>query len=121
MNPRRRRMAAQAKLLQGIIAEHGRANDDSHKLQRGAVKCALTRSAANYALVTPRDLPWERTGKAKVTSKARFSEPAKVPAVSDNPANSLAASDVADLLRASRVAHGKRVRAWEKKWGMKIG
>jgi hypothetical protein len=47
-NPRRRRMAAQAKLLQGIMAEFGPAHDDSHKLQRGAVKNALNRPAALY-------------------------------------------------------------------------
>src|ERR1700758_1263734 len=46
MNPRRRRLAAQAKVLQSIVAEHGPAHDDSYMLQQGRVKSSYERLAA---------------------------------------------------------------------------
>lgn len=45
LNPKRRRMVAQAKLLQSIVAEHGQANDDSHKLQRGSPRTSFSKYA----------------------------------------------------------------------------
>lgn len=46
LNPRRRRLAAQALLLQSIVQEHGKAHDDSHLLQRGVVKSSYARIEA---------------------------------------------------------------------------
>lgn len=46
LNPRRRRMAAQKALLQSIILEHGKAHDDSFKLQQGRVKSSFERFAS---------------------------------------------------------------------------
>lgn len=44
-NPRRRRLAAQNKLFREIVSEHGKAHDDSFKLQRGKVGSCLTKTA----------------------------------------------------------------------------
>lgn len=45
LNPRRRRLAAQTLLFRSIVSEHGKAHDDSDKLQRGPVRSCLTKSA----------------------------------------------------------------------------
>lgn len=45
LNPRRRRLASQAKLFREIVSEHGKAHDDSFKLQRGKVGSCLTKTA----------------------------------------------------------------------------
>lgn len=41
LNPRRRRLNAQAKLFREIVSAHGPAHDDSFKLQQGPVKAGL--------------------------------------------------------------------------------
>lgn len=41
LNPRRRRLAAQTRLFNEIVSAHGRANDDSYLLQRGAVASSV--------------------------------------------------------------------------------
>ena len=43
LNPRRRRLAAQEKLLREITLEHGKAHDDSYKLQQGRVASSYER------------------------------------------------------------------------------
>ena len=41
LNPRRRALAKQMQLFREIVDAHGKANDDSHKLQRGSVTSSM--------------------------------------------------------------------------------
>lgn len=66
LNPKRRREAK----VRAALSALAHANDDSRKLQQGAVKCALNRAASAYKLITPRPLNWEGKG-AKTSSKGR--------------------------------------------------
>ena len=52
LNPRRRALAKQAQLFREIVDAHGKAHDDSHKLQQGRVASScdkLTRVGGNGA------------------------------------------------------------------------
>lgn len=72
LNPKRRRMAAQAVLLSSIIAEHGRAHDDSHKLQQGRVRSEQARFANKIGSASPSRDNWEGQGMRKRTSSKRW-------------------------------------------------
>lgn len=53
MNPKRRRMAKQAALLQSIVAEHGPAHDDSYKLQRGSPRTSQDKMEGRLHMRAP--------------------------------------------------------------------
>lgn len=72
LNPHRRLLQAQSKLLREVMAEFGPAHDDSHKLQRGVVRSGLAVKTQLSHYSAPRD-NWEGLGTAPRKSVKRFS------------------------------------------------
>lgn len=71
LNPHRRLLQAQSKLLREVMAEFGPAHDDSHKLQRGVVRSGLAVKTQLSHYSAPRD-NWEGTGSKVRKPVKRF-------------------------------------------------
>lgn len=71
LNPHRRRLAAQAKLLRDVKQEFGPSHDDSSKLQQGVVKSSLAPRVHLTAYATPRD-NWEGLDKRGKVVAGKF-------------------------------------------------
>lgn len=69
LSPKRRREAK----VRAALSALAHASDDSAKLQRGAVKCALDRRTV-YKMNVPRALSLEGTGKAIRAKPKRFQD-----------------------------------------------
>lgn len=69
LSPKRRREAK----VRAALSALAHASDDSHKLQQGAVRCALNR-ATTYKMNVPRSLSLEGTGKAVKAAPKRFKD-----------------------------------------------
>lgn len=66
--------ARRAKALnRSLVIGRAKANDDSVKMQQGAVQCALSRPTANYVMTLGRATSWESTGTKSRPSKQRWS------------------------------------------------
>lgn len=56
-----------------LVIARAKATDDSHMLQQGAVRCALTRSSANLkGLTVPRGISLEGTGSKGKVVRGKF-------------------------------------------------
>lgn len=69
LSPKRRREAK----VRAALSALAHANDDSAKLQRGAVKCALDRRTT-YKMIVPRALSLEGEGRKKKAAPKHFTD-----------------------------------------------
>lgn len=67
--------ARRAKALNRVLViARAKANDDSHMLQQGAVRCPLTRPSANLkGMSMPRGIDLDNPGRKPRKSSKRFS------------------------------------------------
>lgn len=85
LNPHRRLLQRQQRLFREAMQAFGPSHDDSHKLQQGAVRSALSPRVQLTAYATPRDGLWEGSGKQGKVVRGKLAPPAK-PALFSAPA-----------------------------------